>query len=182
MIEYILLGCLHYGPATGYDLKQMIDHSTSHFWHAHHSQIYTALRQMESDGLVSSQFIQAEGQPNRRVYSLLEPGKQALEAWLEHPMTEMTPIKEELLVRLFFSAQRDPRKVLAELTLQRELHQEQLAAYHSSVQKNIESSEHHDPRLSRDVVFWQSTLNMGIRYEEMYIAWIDETIRTIEAM
>jgi PadR family transcriptional regulator, regulatory protein AphA len=182
MIEYILLGCLNYGPATGYDLKQMIDHSTAHFWHAHHSQIYTTLRQMESDGLVRSEFIQSEGQPNRRVYTLLEPGQQALQAWLERPMTETTAIKEELLVRMFFSARRDPQKVLAELSLQRDLHKQQLAAYRSSVQKNIESSEHSAPELSRDAVFWQSTLNMGMLYEEMYIAWIDETMRTIEAL
>ena len=54
MIKYILLGLLNYQPMTGYDLKQTIDHSVSHFWHAYHSQIYTQLRQMEAERLAAA--------------------------------------------------------------------------------------------------------------------------------
>jgi PadR family transcriptional regulator, regulatory protein AphA len=83
MIKFILLGFLNYQPMTGYELKQAIDSSTSHFWHAHHSQIYTTLRQMEQEGLVTSVYIQEESQPNRRVYTISDVGKQALSDWLE---------------------------------------------------------------------------------------------------
>jgi DNA-binding PadR family transcriptional regulator len=176
MIKYILLGFLNYQPMTGYELKQTIDDSTSHFWHAYHSQIYTILRQMEQEKLVTSQFLKEEGQPDKRVYTITEEGKQALEDWLNQTLTEASPVKEELLVRLFFSAQREPQQVLTELRLQCELHQNKLSVYHE-LTKHMPG---HAPELKRDHVFWRMTLDMGIRYEEVYIAWLKDSIERVE--
>lgn len=180
MIQYILLGFLNYQPMSGYDLKQMIDHSISHFWHAHHSQIYTTLRQMEADGLVASELIEAEGQRDRRVYSLTEKGLQEFHTWLDQSMTEMTPIKEDLLVRVFFSAQREKPKVLAELVLQREMHQQKLKQYHAIASEEIDHNVSEYPQLAKDARFWHATLKLGIRYEEAYIDWLNETIQMVE--
>jgi PadR family transcriptional regulator, regulatory protein AphA len=183
MIKYILLGLLNYQPMTGYDLKQTLDHSVSHFWHAYHSQIYTTLRQMESDGLVVSQFIYAESQPDRRVYSLTDAGLIEFKTWLDQPLTEMSPIKEELLVRLFFSARRDKKSVLAELYLQRELHQKKWNEYRSLMAREFsEKSENTLPQFESDAVFWKMTLNMGLGYEEMYMKWLNQSIQELEAM
>ena len=181
MIKFILLGFLNYTPMTGYDLKQSIDGSTSHFWHAHHSQIYTTLRQMEQDQLVTSVYIREESQPDRRVYTITDAGKQALTDWLAQSMTEATQIKEELLVRVFFSARRDPRDVLAELRLQCQLHQEKLAAYRQITQK-VPEMQQTSPELQRDQGFWKATLDLGTRYEEMYLGWLNDTIQWIEAL
>jgi PadR family transcriptional regulator, regulatory protein AphA len=182
MIKYILLGFLNYGQMTGYDLKQAIDNSTAHFWHAHHSQIYTTLREMEKDGLVTSQFIQETGQPDRRVYTLSEAGKRALMTWLNQSMTQTSPIKEEFLVRLFFSGQRDPQKVIAELQVQRELHQRQMEVYQSILNPIIEKNAEMAPGLAREAEFWHATLEMGIAYEIMYLDWITKTIQKIETL
>jgi PadR family transcriptional regulator AphA len=182
MIRYILLGFLNYQPMTGYDLKLAIDQSISHFWHAYHSQIYTTLRQMEQEKLVASEFIQKAGQPDRRVYSITPAGQQALRGWLDQTQTEISPIKEELLVRLFFSAQRNPQQVLTELRLQLELHLQKLAAYHEIAVEMPKNEEQHHPALSRDQHFWRLTLDLGIRYEETYIAWLKDSIQKVEAI
>jgi DNA-binding PadR family transcriptional regulator len=180
MIKFILLGFLNYQPMTGYDLKQSIDSSTAHFWHAHHSQIYTTLRQMEQDGLATSEFIREEGQPNRRVYTIADAGRQELTAWLDQTLTEMSPIKEELLVRLFFSAQRYPQKVLAELLIQRQLHEAKAAEYNKMVAEMPGQRQQLPPSLAKDALFWRMTLEMGMDYEAMYLAWLDKTMKTIE--
>jgi len=180
VIKYILLGFLNYQPMTGYDLKQTLDHSISHFWHAYHSQIYTTLRQMEADGLVVSEFVYAESQPDRRVYSLTDAGRAEFQSWLDQSLTEMSPIKEELLVRLFFSARRDKKSVLAELYLQRELHQKKRLEYQNIANGVIEKNVETMPDLTEDAVFWKMTLKMGIGYEEMYLAWLNQTILEIE--
>lgn len=183
MIQYILLGFLNYQPMTGYDLKRALDHSTGHFWHAYHSQIYTTLRQMEKDGLVTSQFVMGEGQPDRRTYTIAEQGRAQLTEWLSHPLTETSSIKEDLLVRLFFSGQRSNESILAELTVQREIHQQKLAEYRKmrvemeEVAKNLPI-----PSLRRDSVFWMATLKMGMRYEEAYLEWLNETIHTVQGL
>ena len=182
MIKYILLGFLNYQPMTGYEIKQTLDHSVSHFWHAYHSQIYTTLRQMEADALVVSEFIQSEGQPDRRVYSLTDAGRAELKTWLDQSLTEMSPVKEELILRLFFSARRDKNSVLAELHLQRELHQKKLNEYHGMTTEMVEENAKIMPQLARDAIFWKMTLNMGIRYEEMYLAWLNQTIQEIEQL
>jgi PadR family transcriptional regulator, regulatory protein AphA len=179
MIKYILLGFLHYKPMTGYEMKQMIDNSTAHFWHAYHSQIYTMLRQMEGDGLVSSTYIQEEGQPSRRVYTLSAAGKADFDAWLEQPMTDMSPVKEELLVRLFFSGQRKKEGLLAELKMQRKLHQQKLEVY-GGLDPCAGDDMDVPPGLEGEAVFWKATLSMGIQYEEMYLRWLDETIHMVE--
>jgi PadR family transcriptional regulator AphA len=83
MIKFILLGFLNYQPMTGYDLKQTIDETSAHFWHAYHSQIYTTLRKMEEDGLVTSQFVQEDNAPDRRIYTITASGKKAVKAWLD---------------------------------------------------------------------------------------------------
>ncbi len=177
MIKYILLGFLNYNPMTGYELKQNIDHSSGHFWHAYHSQIYTTLRKMEADGLVTSNLIQEESSPDRRIYTITPSGSAALTAWLKQTLTDVPPIKDELLVRLFFSAQRDPLEVLTELRLQRELHLQKTTVYHTLVE--------HMPTqkgLERDQVFWKMTLDMGIRFEKMYIEWLEDSIQKIETL
>jgi PadR family transcriptional regulator, regulatory protein AphA len=182
MIKFILLGFLNYGPMTGYDLKQNLDSSTAHFWHAHHSQIYTMLREMEKDQLVTSQYVEEAGQPDRRIYFITGAGKQALDTWMNQPMTEMPAVKDEFLVRIFFSARREPQKVIDELIMQRELHQKQLEMYRQCIVPIIDSKEHEQLGLGRDAAFWHATLNMGIRYEEAYLEWIGESIRMIESL
>jgi PadR family transcriptional regulator, regulatory protein AphA len=182
MIKFILLGFLNYQPMTGYELKQTIDQSTAHFWHAYHSQIYTTLRQLEENGLVTSQMLPGEGSPDRRLYTIQPAGQQALKDWLGTTQTEASPIKEELLVRLFFSAQRDPQDVLTELRLQRELHQKRLDAYQAIVAAMPKHEVHAHPSLQRDQHFWQLTLDMGMRFEITYIAWLEDSIRKIEAL
>ncbi len=180
MIKFILLGFLNYQPMTGYDLKQTIDESSAHFWHAHHSQIYTTLRQMEQDGLVTSQLVQEESTPDRRIYTVTAAGQKALKGWLDQTLTAVSPVKEELLVRLFFSGQRAPQDVLAELRLQRKLHQEQAAAY-EAIAVHMAQQKPQPPCTERDAKFWRLTLEMGMRFEAMYLDWLDHSIQTVEA-
>jgi PadR family transcriptional regulator, regulatory protein AphA len=181
MIKFILLGFLNYQPMTGYQLKQVIDDTTGHFWHAYHSQIYTMLRQMEAEGLLTSEIIQQASSPDRRVYTIQPAGRQVLKDWLGQTQTEVSPIKEDLLVRLFFSGQRDPQMVLTELRLQCELHQAKLATYHAIAEHMLQQQNQQHPSLQRDQQFWRMTLDMGLRYEEMYIAWLQASIEKIEA-
>ena len=72
MLKYALLGFLNYDNKTGYELKQTMDRSTNHFWHAKQSQIYQTLKKLESDGLVVSHPEHQESRPDRRVYAITD--------------------------------------------------------------------------------------------------------------
>jgi PadR family transcriptional regulator, regulatory protein AphA len=192
MLKYILLGFLNYQPMTGYDLKRLIDSSTGHFWHAYHSQIYTTLRKMEEDNLVTSVIDDSDEKLERRIYEITELGKSQLKQWLGKNLTELPPSKDGLLVRLFFSGSRDRDSVLDELRFQRQLHQQQLELYQQikpeeyaaklEPKSDVEGYAQRNPlNLDREAKFWRITLENGLAYEQMYLKWLDETIARIES-
>lgn len=176
MLMYILLGLINYNPASGYELKQIIDRSTGYFWHAHHSQIYTTLRRMEDKGLVISTLEESDGR-ERRVYDITDKGRSDFEAWLESPMTTIGQYKEELLVRVFFSGSRDIEDVLAELQMQRALRARRLEEYKARRMQET-YAKHASNEL--DIELWQATLDFGIKHEAMYLDWLDEVIARLQ--
>ena len=177
-LKYGLLGFLTYKNASGYDLKHFMDVSTSNFWNAKQSQIYTTLKKMEKEGLVLSHTEPQESRPNRRVYEITTAGREDLKNWTAQPMMEIGSRKEKLLLKLFFSAQLEPQKILTELRLQKNLHQAQLNKYQTTT-KNVISQFAASKDLQEDARFWEATRRFGELYEEMYIRWLDETIEGI---
>jgi PadR family transcriptional regulator AphA len=165
---------------TGYDLKTVIDNSTANFWHAHHSQIYTTLHRMEEAGLVHSEIETQEDRPDKRVYSITEAGHEDLRSWLEHPLTGPTTIKDVLLVKLFFSQDRDKDELLTELRLQRSLHEQRLTQYQTETRAIIAHGATASPRHAEAAPFWEMTRRFGVAYEEMYLGWLGEIIAEIE--
>jgi PadR family transcriptional regulator, regulatory protein AphA len=184
MLKYILLGFLNYQPMTGYDLKTVMEQSTLHFWHAYHSQIYTTLRKLETDGLVASEVEDSGDKLNRRAYTLTQAGRTELRQWLDQPLNDLVPIKEDLLVRLFFSGQRDPAAVLLELQHQRQLHAQKLLYYQTLAPEQFAQrflAPESLPLLAQESRYWLATLQFGIRYETMYLAWLDDIIAMVES-
>jgi DNA-binding PadR family transcriptional regulator len=183
MLQYILLGLLNYAPMTGYELKSIIDESTTHFWHAHHSQIYTMLRKLEAEGLLVSEESESDDKLKRRIYELTETGRAELLAWLGKPLLEVPTVKEDLLVRLFFSSQRDPQDVLDELRFQRQLHEQKLEVFRALGAGHMKTRMGlNDATLAQNAVFWMLTLQFGVAYEQMYLRWLDDAINLISGL
>lgn len=180
MLKYVLLGFLNYTPQTGYELKQAMDKSTSFFWHAKQSQVYTTLKSLEEDGLVQSCVEPQEDRPDRRVYTITEAGRADLQEWLARPQTEIDPRKETLLLKLFFSAHLNKETILTQLRLQRQLHHQQYRLYRDEIAAHIQA-QFDDPDLGRDARLWEATRRMGELFEESIVRWLDETITMIEA-
>ena len=179
MLTYALLGFLTYQNASGYDLKQLMDVSTSNFWHAKQSQIYTTLKKMENDELVLSHIEPQESRPNRRVYEITEAGRADLKNWTAQPITQIESRKEKLLLKLFFSAQLDPQRILTELRLQKNLHQTQLEKY-QTITKDVIAQFSASLDMQEDAKLWEATRRFGELYAEMYVRWLDETIKSVE--
>ena len=180
MLEFALLGFLNYSPMTGYELKQNMDGSTSHFWTAKLSQIYTTLKSLEEKGWVRSS-IQAQAErPDKRVYTITSEGKSSLQKWLSEPLTGLTPHKNALLLKLFFAAQTDRETILALLRLQKNLHQRQTDFYRTETRDLIRGIVQQNPTLEKDGIFWEATRRFGELIEEMYVQWLDETIHSLE--
>ena len=180
MLEYAMLGFLNYSPMTGYELKQNMEGSTTHFWTANLSQIYTTLKAMEAKGLVRSSIQTQKERPDKRVYTITAEGKSNLQKWLTEPLTELAPQKSAFMLKLFFAAQTDKETVLALLRLQKNLHQRQAELYSTQTRDLIQGIVQRNPGLQKDGIFWEATRRFGELHEETFVRWLDETIQILE--
>jgi len=180
MLKYALLGFLNYGPMTGYDLGAFFDASAAHFWHARLSQIYTTLKRLEAEGLLTSTVEAQESRPDRRVYTITGAGRQALQEWLARPVVDLEKGKNRLLLKLFFARPLGKEAILTQLRLQRDLHRQQLVLYRDHVAEQITRTATTNPELAADAVMWEVTRLYGEMTEEMTLRWLDEAIRLVE--
>jgi len=180
MLPYILLGFLNYSPQTGYELKQLMDKSTGHFWTAKQSQIYTTLKKMERQGWMTSRVETQKARPDRIIYKITRSGQNALENWVSNPIRELDPHKNAVLVKLFFSAQSGREVLLTQLRLLQNLHQQEIQLYKNQARNVIRESAARRPKLNKDALLWEATRRFGELYEQMFLNWLDETITLVE--
>jgi PadR family transcriptional regulator, regulatory protein AphA len=180
MLKYALLGFLAYKNMTGYELKQVMDQSTGHFWSAKQSQIYSTLKTLEQQGAVHSEFEPQQGRPDRRVYRITPSGTKDLEQWLVQPLTYIESGKSTLLLKLFFSARIKRETVLMQLRLMRELWLQAEEGRHVDSRRMIDDTLRHHPDLQQDAVLWEACRRFGELHADMVLRWLEETIASIE--
>lgn len=124
----VILGMLKLGLGTGYEIKQVIDFSTRFFWTASYGQIYPELKRLRRAGLVRAES-DPRGKVKRTVYSLTPKGEQAFREWLTDSEDVLFEIRDESLLRLFFSDQLSREEVIANLRMQEQVFELVLARF-----------------------------------------------------
>lgn len=178
-LKYALLGFLNYKEMTGYELKQIFDKSVQHFWSANLSQIYPTLSQMEKEGLLVMEVEYQESRPNRKVYKITEAGREELKNWLKEPK-EKHPIREPFMVQVFFGAHIGREKLLDLMRRQLKMRSDQLSEYRQYKEhfREIVPADSY----KKDAVFWEFTLDAGIKHGEAEVEWLGEAIKKLEQM
>lgn len=171
MLDMILLGYLADKPRSGYDLKLLIENDGAHFWHAHHSQIYTTLRRLERRGYIRSATQAGRGVQERRVYRLLAPGRDALALWRESPLPPLHAAKDPMLARLYFGGGKPARDLLPELCRQREARRARLA----TLKRRQTEAARSDPSGLRAL-----THDYARADEALAVRWLDRVIARLE--
>ena len=101
--SYVILGLLTFREMSGYDLKQLINKSITHFyWSPAKSQIYGELRRLESHGLVTMREVPQTLRPDKRLYQITPEGTEAMQQWLRSSGLEPDSYKSALLLKIFF--------------------------------------------------------------------------------
>jgi DNA-binding PadR family transcriptional regulator len=153
-----LLGFLHDGPMTGWDLLQQVEGGLSRFWNITPSHVYRELRTLEARGLVRAG---AQGARERRPFTITAAGKRAFKRWIEQePGPEQ--MRFPLLVTLWFGRHLDPETLNGFLTSSRREHEQRLHLYRS-VAERIGAREPHTA----------AVVDFGIAYEEAVLGWLD---------
>jgi DNA-binding PadR family transcriptional regulator len=103
----VILAMIALGKRTGYEIKQLVDRSVRYFWAASYGQIYPELRRLEAQGLVTGHSEPSGGRA-RTVYELTPDGQRALEDWLTGVSEVEWELRDEGMLKLFFSDLTDP--------------------------------------------------------------------------
>lgn len=154
-----LLGFLHAGPMSGWDIVERAERTIANYWTLTRSQVYRELGGLAESGLV----VEGErGSRARRPYTITDAGRAAFRVWLETaPGPEQ--IRYPLLLTMGFGAHLPPGKLAEFVADHRATHEERLAHYRS-VREALEEGAV-DP-------YTLATLDFGIRYETAVLDWI----------
>jgi len=112
------------GKRTGYEIKQLVDVSVRFFWAASYGQIYPELRRLEEQGLIEGEPTEAADGRQRRPYRLTPAGEEALDRWLLSPAQTGFELRDEGMLKLFFSDGMSPEERVALVARMRTRHEE----------------------------------------------------------
>ncbi|MGP3982878.1 PadR family transcriptional regulator [Streptomyces sp. KR80] len=176
-LEHAILVSLLEQPGSGYELARRFDRSIGQFWTATHQQIYRVLKRMERDGWIDVRDVPQEGRPDKKVYSVAAPGRDALSAWLREPV-EPESVRHDLAVKIRGSAFDDPTGLIAEVKRHRAAHADRLAGYLAGERRDFP-----DPgALEVGQELQHVVLRGGIAYERMTLAWLDDVLATLRRL
>lgn len=176
-LEHAILGVLQYKPASGYDIKKILDTSINHFWSADQSQIYRTLSKMEKEEWIDMELVIQTNKPNSKIYHITEKGKNEFLDWLNSP-APMVEHKIPWLMQFFFAARLSDEAIIVILKQVSE-----------QIKQRIEVNMNNKPKqekafsiafTERDLFFMELTHDYGIMIYQSILQWIEKTIVSIE--
>ncbi len=174
-LPHAILSILITCPSSGYALAKRfnpsVEGSVGFFWSASFQQIYRELSRLEEKEWLQAKSIQQEHRPDKRIYSVTALGKQQLCNWIAES-EEMTPIKDDLFIKLYVGHLVPKTVIVAKLTEHRLQHQQRLAIYTEIKQQYFQTPQD----LPQPIKFQYLTLLRGIHFEMGWLAWFDEII------
>ncbi|PKO22944.1 MAG: PadR family transcriptional regulator [Chloroflexi bacterium HGW-Chloroflexi-1] len=179
-LEHALLGFLSYSPMTGYELKQHFDQSIYHFWNANLSQIYPALSRMKEEGLLTMEVEHQEDRPNRKVYTITDAGREALQRWLVTPLPP-GQVREAWLIQIFFAHFQSNDEIVSLLEARMDAMRARLAVCRTEIQAAIDQNAAQSG-VERASQLWQITLDYGIAHYETQLAWLEQTLARVRKL
>ena len=161
--SYLVLGLIEReGPSTPYELKRHVAATIGHFWTFPHALLYKEPPRLVDLGLLTEER-EAAGR-RRRLFSITDRGRAAIQAWLAKPSQDSTELRDAGLLQLFFTdlGSTEHRQALAVAQLQ--IHRAALARYEDA--RRAEGTLDGSDGAARTVEHWRGvTLPMGLLYE-----------------
>jgi DNA-binding PadR family transcriptional regulator len=161
--SYLVLGLIEReGPSTPYELKGHVAATIGHFWSFPHALLYKEPPRLVELGLLTEQR-EADGR-RRRLFTITDRGRAAIQAWLAKPSQESTELRDAGLLQLFFAdlGSTDHRRALAFAQLA--IHRAALVRYEDD--RRAEGMLNGSNGAARTVEHWRGvTLPMGLLYE-----------------
>lgn len=177
--SYLVLGLLaREGPSTPYQLKRHVASTIGHFWSFPHALLYKEPARLAHLGLLTEER-EMVGR-RRRLFTITDPGREALRIWLSHPARHPTELRDLALLQLFFADLESTAATLAIADEQLARHRLQLAGYEAD--QRIEARLAGGRGVTRSMEHWRGvTLRMGLLYERAAVEFWSEVAFSVRA-
>lgn len=178
--RYAIMGMLALGPASGYQIKKLIEESTSNFWSESYGQIYPILKQLTEQGLATSHAEKQEGKPERNIYTLTEQGKEELVNWLGEPVDEPKE-RIEVLLKLFFGQLLPVSANIEHIQHFQELQRKLLEKY-QGIETFLRDCLREGGEDTPLPAYALITVRYGIHQSQALLAWCAEALEMLQEM
>jgi len=175
--KYAVLGMLNQGPKCGYEIKKELEKSSMFFWNESYGQIYPMLKKLVANNLSTLEVIERDEQPDMKVYTITDDGREELERWLRQP-AEPHPIRNEMLLKLFFGASTSIDMNIAHVERLKDRLQRQQENLDQEREELIDEFGEDDQM----VFFGLLTSGYGQVVNEALQKWCDETLEKLRDM
>jgi|ERR1051326_1836865 DNA-binding PadR family transcriptional regulator len=168
---YVILGALFERPRSGYDIKAFADSSTRHFWAVSYGQLYPELKRLLDAGLIEGTD-QPTGSRQRTLYRLTRLGEEALADWVADTAVRPCELRDEMLVRLFFS---DAVELATRVTLARTM-----ADRHRGLSRGLATQGEKWGDRPDESSMHRHVLRFGIEMHDYLAGWYDRLADHLE--
>ena len=171
VLKHALLGLIASEPMSGYGLARLFERTLARTWPAGHPQIYPALAELESQGLLR---VSGTGPRRRKTYAITEDGVTEVQRWLRATVPDRT-VRNETILRLFMLWLLDSSEAIAFFDDEIESHRQRLAGFEQTLDEDERERREHGTAQGGMAFCASLALEWGIRYERAYIDWATQS-------
>jgi DNA-binding PadR family transcriptional regulator len=161
---YFVLGLLGQQPMSGYDIKRLLERMNGLIGSSSFGHIYPTLHALLSKGWVTVNAVIHDNRPPKKIYTIKQEGRTALQEWLEQPFPS-SPSQKALIMRLIL-AHGLPQKGLMAHLRERRAH---VVAHRDALKKLSGVQEQADRG-------WQMALAYGLAVADAELGWLDRAL------
>jgi len=162
--RYFVLGLLNQQPMSGYDVKRLLERLNGLIGSSSFGHIYPTLHILLKEGWVTVHVVTHQDRPPKKVYTIKQEGRQALQEWLEQPFP--SSLTQKALVMRLIAAQGLLQKGLMAHLRQRRTH----VAAHRTALKELSDE------LEQAGGGWQLALDYGLAAADAELGWLNRAL------
>lgn len=174
-----VLAALLEGESSGYDLAKSFDASVANYWMSTPQQLYRELDRLAEQGLIESRVVYQERRPNKRMYSLTEAGREAIQQFTSRAPRPCV-IRDELTVKVLAADAGNAAAVRDFVEERMHWATAKLERYERLRTRLLDGRSEDEYLTQAERIGPYLTLLRGISFEQENIRWADHALTVIE--
>jgi DNA-binding PadR family transcriptional regulator len=164
--RYFILGLLNHRSMSGYDIRSLLEGFSWLLGSPSYGSLYPMLHTLLEEGLVSVDVISGQNTLSRKLYSITEAGREALQEQFQQPMPDVS--LKAFVMRLMLAHNFSRTKLKAYLDQRRS----QVAGQSKALEPVFTDAD--EEQAARDLAF-----DYGMKMAEAELAWLESKLEQL---